>query len=239
LLPLLSASLLAVMALQADAADGPAAPLVVTPMAVAPPSQLVLPATPSKLLRAPLFTLQPVLKLAAASIDERAKKAVGADKNTVIEIEIQRTLLAQTRQAWPQVIESVKQVRGLQAGASGRHTAGLLNEIIARQSLARGDAAWLRYRMRDQVLAMPWAEVETAIRALRTQLAGMKSEDIENYVNMKLDLTSSITQGRVSDAFLFQVLSLRFQLMDVMPRRAALLAGLDDAIARRDGTGSR
>jgi hypothetical protein len=235
LVSLLAASALAFTAVSAGAADA-------TPAAQTPQPAIVLPAKASEMLRAPLAVWQPLLTQAGTALDERmrlAGQAQGAGNAALIEGSIHRTLLAQAREDWPQVIEAARQARALQASEAGRQTAGLLNEIIARQVMAGGDGPWLRYHLRDRVLAMPWADVEGAIRALRSQLAVVQTADIERFVTTKLDLGAEVSERKVSAGYLFQLLGLRFQLAEVMPRRAALLAGLDDAIAQRDGEAAR
>jgi hypothetical protein len=197
----------------------------------------LIPQKPSNLLRASEAIWKPLLAEAAAALDERAKASSQLTKATLIELHVQRTVLSQAQHAWPAVLEAVEKTRQLQDGESGRRTAGLLNEVLARQALTGGDAAWLQKQLRDQVLAMPWAEVEQTIRALRQQVAQMKSEAIEAYVGNKMDFAASAAENKANLGFVMQLLALRFQLLEVMPRQQALLAGLDEAIAQRDAAG--
>lgn len=193
----------------------------------------VLPDKPSNMLRAPLTLWKPVLAQVGATLDQRAKAITLLGRPALIELNVQRTVLAQTRREWRQVLDAVGKSRQLQDSEAGREIAGLLNELLARQALQRGDAAWLQRRLRDQVLAMPWAEVEPSIRALRQNLAQMNAETIEAYVIKRLDTSTNVTENRVNLAFVMQLLAMRFQLLEVVPHRDALIAGLDEAIARR------
>jgi hypothetical protein len=89
--------------------------------------------------------------------------------------------------------------------------------------------------VRKRVLAMPWGEVEASVRTLGAQLAAMKAEDVENFAVRRLDLSAEMTHRQVDLSFVMQLIGMRFQLLEVLPRRDALLAGLDQAIAERDG----
>ena len=210
------------------ASDPPAA-------AVKPEARLRLPAKPSQMLRAPLATWEPVLREVAELLDARAQRAAELDKPAQIELAIQRVVLAQARMAWPEVLSGIQVARQLQPSESGRQTAGLLNEVLARQAQASGDAAWLQRHLREQVLAMPWAAVEGTVRTLRGQLASATVEGIEAFVANKLDMAAAVSNNEASVGFVIQLLGTRFQLLDVMPRRDALVAALDEAIAERGG----
>lgn len=199
----------------------------------APQPSYALPTKPSELLRASAGVWKPLLAQVSAALDERAKAADLLSKPALIELQIQRAVLSQMERSWPVVLDAVKKARQLQDSEQGRQTAGLLNEALARQAVSGEDAAWLQRHLRDQVLAMPWAEVEATIRELRQQLALMKSDVIETYVVNRLDLSASITHNKVNLGFVTQLLAMRFQLLEVMPRREALVAGLDEAIALR------
>lgn len=193
----------------------------------------VLPAKPSKMLRAPIEIWKPLLAQIGTTLDDRAKVLKLLNKPALIELNVQRTVLAQAQQDWPQVLDAVGRTRQLQDSESGRQLAGLLNEVLARQAIRRGDEAWLRRHLKEQVLAMPWAEVETPIRSLRQQLSQMSGETIEAYVTNRLDISTGVTDNRAALSFVMQLMAMRFQLLEVMPHRDALVAGLDEAIARR------
>lgn len=211
----------------------PALAIDLTPANATRQADFVLPTKPSKMLRAPIPTWQPLLSQAAAALDERVKLTDGSNKSALIDLHIQRTLLAQTRHDWRQALDALGQARAAQDSAAGRQTSGLLNEVLARRALKKGDKAWVRKHLRDQVLAMPWADVESTIRNFRDQLADVKAETVETYVVNRLDAPASIAKNQVSMGFLFQLLGARFQVLEVMPYRDALVAGLDDAIAQR------
>lgn len=203
-------------------------------LATAPEVKIQLPARPSELLRATQATWEPLLDQVAELLDARAARWDELDKPARSELAIQRVVLFQARMAWPRVLENIRQARQLQSIESGRQTAGLLNEVLARQAQAGGDATWLQRHLRDQVLAMSWADVEGTVRTLRAQLSAAKVENIEAFVGSKLDMAASVSKNAASVGFVIQLLGARFQLLEVMPRRDALLAGLDEAIAQRE-----
>jgi hypothetical protein len=212
------------------------------PVATAAPTRvgLVLPARPSVLLRAPLLEWEPLLKDVGVAIEERTKQVATLTRAEQIELSIHRLMLAQTRQARPQVLEALEQARRLQESESGRQTAGLLNEMLAHRAIQKGDSAWLKQALKARVLAMPWAEVEPSIRLLRDQVASMQSEGVETYAQAKLDVGASMSKNEVTMGFVMQLMGLRFQLLEVLPQRAALLVALDEAIAERSpSAGSR
>ena len=68
---------------------------------------------------------------------------------------------------------------------------------------------------------------------MRAQLAAAQVKDIEAFVSNKLDVAASVSKSAASVGFVIQLLSIRFQLLEVMPRRDALLAALDEAIAKQ------
>ncbi len=192
-----------------------------------------LPAKPSVMLRAPIAIWKPVLAKVAATLDDRSKAIRTLGQPALIELNVQRTVLAQTQREWTKVFDAVGKTRQLQDSPSGRQLAGLLNEVLARQAAKRGDDAWLQRHLRDQVLAMPWADVEAPIRTLRQQLAQMNAEAIEAHVNSKLDVSAGVAENKANLSFVMQLLAMRFQLLEVVPHRDALIAGLDEAIAKR------
>lgn len=192
-----------------------------------------LPAAPSELLRASRETWAPVLAWAALQLDARAAQLASLPKSAQIEYHIHRTVLAQARQDWQGALEGVRQARQLQESTAGRHTAGLLNELLARQALANGDAAWLRRQVRDRVLEMPWADVESTVRTLREQLASVKEDAPLSFAKSRLDVSAAVTSNNVDLGFLMQLLGMRFQLLDVMPNRDAIVAGLDEVLSQR------
>lgn len=223
---LLAAALITTAPEAASAADAP-------PPAQAPHGGFTLPAKPSEMLRAPSQLWDPVLQQVAAALGDRAKEVQTLSKPEQIELAVHQTVLAQARQEWSSVFAGVERTRQLQDGESGRQTAGLLNEVLARQRVVQGDAAWLQPQVRDRVLAMPWADVEPSIRTLRDQLAGAQVEAIDAFVTRKMDLSAGMVGNKANLGFVMQLLALRFQLQEVMPRRDALVAGLDEAIAQR------
>lgn len=226
-LTLLSAAMLVFAAASpANAADAP-------PRSEAPQSGITLLAKPSEMLRAPPLMWEPVLKQISAAVADEGRQVDSLSKPAQIELAIHQTVLAQAKRDWPGVFAGVKRTRQLQDSESGRQTAGLLNEVLARQVVDKGDAAWLQRHLRDRVLAMPWADVEPSIRMLRDQLAGAQVEAIDAFVTKRMDLNAGMTRNNGSLGFVMQLLGVRFQLLEVMPRRDALLAGLDEAIAQR------
>lgn len=230
-----TARLLAPVCCALIASAGPAPALAATAPAVteAPQPSFLLPAKPSELLRAPETTWAPLMAGMATAMDERAKALDLLSKPALIEFQTQRTVFAQARRDWPAVLQAVQKARELQESESGRHMAGLLNEVLARHAQAGGDAAALTRLLRDQVLAMPWSAVEPAVMTLRGQLAGMKVEAVENFVVNRLDLSASVSENKATVGFLIQLLAMRFQVLEVLPQRDALVAALDDAIAQR------
>jgi len=214
----------------------------VTPVAVCSAAGAVesqapieLPAKPSEMLGAPLDRWKPLL----AQADKALTEVTATDNAALAGMHVQRTVLSQAQQAWPAVLEAVSETRKLQSSEAGRHTAGLLNEVLAKQALEGGDAAWLKKQLRDQVLAMPWTDVEPAIRALRQQLATMTTEAVHQFVVNKMDTAVAMTQNKASLGFVMQLIALRFQVGEVLPRRDLLVAALDEAIAVRGAGAAR
>lgn len=220
-------------ALMASTLAVPAWAASATTATQAPQPSFLLPTKPSELLRAPDKTWEPLMAAVAGAMDERAQAVDLLGKPALIEFQTQRTVFAQMRQDWATVFDAVQKTRQLQDSESGRHLAGLVNEVLARQAKAGGDASALTRLLRDQVLAMPWDAVEPAVLTLRQQLAGMKAEAVELFVVNRLDLSAGVSENKATLGFVVQLLAMRFQLLEVLPRRDALVAGLDEAIAQR------
>lgn len=191
-----------------------------------------LPATPSVLLTAPISAWKPVLDRLDGWMTAQASKMAKPEEQ--IQVLVQRTLVAQARRDWSAALTAVRAARALQPSASGRHTSGLLNELLALHAQGKQDSPWLREETRKVVLAMPWPEVEVSIRGLRQALVDMEAEGVRSHVSMKMDISTGVTQGWAAPGFVLQLLGLRFQLEQVLPQRPALILGLDDAIRERE-----
>lgn len=196
------------------------------------PAHVQLPAPPSVLLTAPLSVWRPLL----ARLDEwLALQAEKVEKPEVqMQLLVQRTLVAQARGDWGGALTSLRAARLRQTSLVGRHTSGLLNELLALQAQGQHDAAWLRNETRAAVLAMPWQDVESSIRGFRQALVTMESDGVHRYVAGKMDVASGLTKGNVDPGFALQLLGLRFQLEQLLPQRPALILGLDEAIRERE-----
>lgn len=193
---------------------------------------LQLPAAPSVLLVAPLKVWQPVLDRLDPWLAEQVKAATSPDER--VKVLVQKTVVAQARQDWAGALAALHAARELQPAGAGRHTSGLLNELLVLQAQGKHDSPWLRNEIRKAVLSMPWVEVGPSIRALRQALADMEAESVRSYVVAKMDLSTGITKGNAAPPFVLQLLGLRFQLNQVLPQRAALMLGLDDALRERE-----
>ncbi|MFG6468677.1 hypothetical protein [Roseateles sp. BYS87W] len=226
---LLALSLSTLVALAAVGASSPAAAapvsdnLAVIALAGKPSEWLV---ASDEAWKAPLAAARPLM-------DARRANWATLKPAEQIEWHIHSAVLAQAEGRWKDVLASVDAARALQPSPAGRQTAGLLNELLARQALARGDEAALRQLTRDTVLAMNWSEVEPAIQSIRQALSTMERQGVQNYVESRMDLTVGITKGQVTVPFLMQLLGARFQVQQVLPHRAALMLGLDDALRQR------
>lgn len=197
--------------------------------------QIELKSRPSELLVAPAAAWNPVLATVQSRLEARGQQEATFSAGEKVELLVYRTALAQARSDWKAVLQYTQAIRELQTGESGRRTAGLLNELLARQALEKADDAWLRESTRRQVAAMPWDEVAPAIHAIRKALAEMQPEAVQQFVASQMDLSTSMTKGQANLPFVMQLLGARYQLQQVIPHRAALLVGLDDAIREREG----
>ena len=155
------------------------------------------------------------------------------DRDAQIQLRIYQALLAQAMGQWDRVAAPVERARRLQFGHPGRHVAGLLNELLAEQQRHRHGDAWLQRAIRDRVLAMPWDEVGPVIVQLRQQLQAMQGPGVRQFVASRLDLSANISKGQASLGFVLQLMGAQFQLHQVLPRREALVAGLNEAMAQR------
>lgn len=197
-------------------------------------SGMQLPMRTTELIRAPQATWQPLLDEVKTQLDQQATSVPTMARPARIEYQIRRALLAQMLGQWANAIEAVTNARQLQEGENGREMAGLLNELLARHAQQGGGPAELTALVRDRLLAMPWPVVASTVRTLRDQLQAMKPEDVDGFVTRHLDMSAELTKRHVDLAFVMQLIGLRFQLLEVIPRRDALIAGIDAAIAVRE-----
>ena len=211
-----------------------AATLALAPLPALANEPLVLAAKPSELLQAPLSAWRPFLEKLQAALTEREQAIDSLSRAELRELRIHQALLAQVRGEWALVKAPVERARRLQEQESGKHLAGLLNELLAEQQLRRADSRWLRKTLRVRVLAMPWSEVGSGIRSLRDQLAGMSGDAVIQHASSRLDFSVSAAKGSVSLGFAMQLIAMRLQLLQVLPQRDALVQGLDDVLARRE-----
>lgn len=196
-------------------------------------ASLTLPAKPSVLLQADLPAWAPLFTQVQAALDAQERSGESLSAGEWRELRMHQALLAQARGDWALVRAPVERARRLQDQASGRHLAGLLNELLAEQQLRRADSAWLRRALSERVLAMPWEEVAPGLRTLRSQLAAMKAESVTSFVANRLDLSAGIASNKASLGFVMQLIGARVQLLQVLPQRDSLLQGLDDAFGQR------
>jgi hypothetical protein len=223
-----SAALAQTASSPADAASAPTSP-------AAAPLSVELPSRPSDMLVAPIEVWRPVLRTLSEYLDERQRGVSSLTISEQVELHIHRALVFQSQQDWGAALQSIAQARALQTNESGRHLAGLLNELLARQAQLGGSAASLRHLTRERVLAMPWNQVEPGLLALREQLVAMEADAVKRYVAARMDLSADVSKRKVSLGFALQLLAVRFQLQQVIPQRSALLVGLDDALRVRSG----
>ncbi|MDR7334695.1 hypothetical protein [Roseateles asaccharophilus] len=196
-------------------------------------ASVLLPKKPSELLVASDATWKPVLAVVHPLLEAKRAEWAQLTASQKIEWHIHQAVLAQSEGRWQAALDAVRAARDLQSSESGRQSAGLLNELLAQHALAGGDEADLRRRTATAVLAMNWAEVATAIQGIRQALATMDGRAVEALVANRMDASTTFTKGQANLAFVMQLLAARFQVQQVLPHRAALLMGLDDAIARR------
>lgn len=223
----------------AHAADPAASASTLTPVpasAPAPaaaPESVRLPRSPSEMLDAPTRDWAPVHAWVAQQLQAQEAGVGTMDRDAQIQLRIYQALLAQAMGQWDRVAAPVERARRLQFGHPGRHVAGLLNELLAEQQRHRHSDAWLQGAIRDRVLAMPWDEVGPVIVQLRQQLQAMQGPGVRQFVAARLDLSANISKGQASLGFVLQLMGAQFQLHQVLPRREALVAGLNEAMAQR------
>jgi hypothetical protein len=193
---------------------------------------LVLPDTPSAMLRAPDAVW--ALFLARLQRDVEALLADGSGRTLgqQSELYVHLVLLAQAQRQWARVPALTERARRLQENPAGRLVAGVLNELLAQTQLARLSAKGLSDITRGRFAAMPWAVVGPALRTMHQQLRDMKAEHVENMVTLRLDPSASIAKGNVNLGFAMQLVGLRLQLTQVLPNRDALVAGLAAVLAK-------
>lgn len=192
---------------------------------------LVLPATPSELLHAPASVWAPLL--ARLGTDLEAQLANPAERTTgqQSELYIHMVLVTQAQERWPQVRSWAERARRLQSTPASKLAAGVLNELVADAQAKRLSAPAVQLATRERFAALPWDVVGAMLRGMQVQLKSMSAEQVETYVAQRQDLAASIAKGQVSLGFAMQLVSLRVQLLQVLPLRDALVAGLAEVIA--------
>ena len=194
--------------------------------------RLVLPDTPSAMLRAPAAVWAPFLARLQKDVEVLLADGSGRTPGQQSELYVHLVLLAQAQGQWERVPALTERARRLQENPSGRLVAGVLNELLAKARLARLSAKGLSDITRDRFAAMPWTLVGPALRTMHQQLRDMKPEHVENIVASRLDPSASIAKGNVNLGFAMQLVGLRLQLTQVLPNRDALVEGLAAVLAK-------
>lgn len=219
------------LALASCPAAGMAATEVKQPQELAPGEHL-LPATPSEMVAGPLKLWEPLAVRMEAEIHAELAAAQGGDAAWFRDRYLWLAQIAQLSARPGEVRAWQQRARRLQSDPVAKHLSGVVNELVADAVAAprRNDAA-LRVAVRKRFAAMPWDVVGASVRSFRAQLAASTQAGLVEAYRKRADQQVSFSGLRVTLGLAMQILGGSLQHSQVLPRSAALVAGLDDVLA--------
>jgi subtilisin family serine protease len=225
---------------QATPAAPPAAPAAKQPITSAdqlPRRTVTLAKLPSELLEGPLAD---VLALATAlerqTLSDLATYDI-RDAATLRGLHGYLLAVAQLRGDWKAAAVQSARLRELQDKPAQRLTTGVLADAIGEVKAAGGSAEAQRTALAKLVEqrygALPWAEVQDTVKALRGSLEVANPQLVIGTFRQQVDLVAKNGNMVVPEGLAAAIVGTRAQLDVVVPLKDAIVAGLTPVIERQ------
>ena len=144
-----------------------------------------------------------------------------------------RMNIALLRGDWAAVAPLAVQLRTLQDKPGPKHTSGVLSELLAQIKREGKGADALQARVTQRFGAMPWADVQDSVKAMKGQLEITHPSLVIGSVRSQADEAARNANRVVDDSMVAGLIGARAQLDHLLPLRAAIVAGLAPVIERQ------
>ena len=144
-----------------------------------------------------------------------------------------RISIALLRQDWAAVAPLTAQLRAMQDKPGPKHTSGVLSELIAQMKRDGKGADALQGAVTQRFAALPWAEVQDSVKAMKGQLEIASPSLVIGSVRAQADEAARNANRVVDDHLVAGLIGARAQLDHLLPMRQAIVAGLAPVIAKQ------
>lgn len=192
-----------------------------------------LPKLPSELLEGPLADLLPLAEALERDIVSDLARFDIQDPSTLRSMVGTRINIALLRADWAAVAPLAAQLRALQDKPGPKLTTGVLSELVAKMRREGQGPEALQAAVGQRFGAMPWADVQDSLKAMKGQLEVANPALVIGIVRSQADEAARNARRVVDASMLAGLIGARAQLEHLLPVRAAVLAGLAPVIERQ------
>jgi hypothetical protein len=192
-----------------------------------------LPRLPSELLEGPLSDLMPLADALERDIVADLARFDIQDQATLRAMLATRLNIALLRGDWAAVAPLAGQLRALQDKPGPKLTTGVLSELVAQTKREGKGPDALQTWVGQRFSAMPWADVQDSIKAMKGQLEITHPALVIGGVRSQADEAARNANRVVDDSMVAGLIGARAQLDHLLPLRAAIVAGLAPVIERQ------
>jgi hypothetical protein len=229
--------LCAIVCLQAAPAQaqpsGVAAKTAITRADQLPRRTHALPKLPSELLEGPLTDLLPLADALERDLLADLARFDIQDQATLRGFVSTRMNIAALRGDWAAIAPLAAQLRSLQDKPGAKQTSGVLFELLAQVKREGGGADALQALVTQRFSALPWADVQDDIKAMKGRFEMVSPALVVGSVRSTADDAARNTKRIVDASMVAGLVGSRAQLEHVLPLRAAIVAGLTPVIERQ------
>jgi hypothetical protein len=192
-----------------------------------------LPKLPSELLEGPLTELLPLAQALERDIVADLARFDIQDPATLRAMVATRLNIALLRSDWAAVAPLAGQLRSLQDKPGPKVTSGVLSELVAQMKREGKGADALQAWVGQRFSAMPWADVQDSVKAMKGQLEISNPALIIGSVRSQADEAARNANRVVDDGMVAGLIGARAQLDHLLPLRGSIVAGLAPVIERQ------
>jgi len=192
-----------------------------------------LPKLPSELLEGPLPELLSLADALERDLVADLARFDIQDQATLRAMVATRMNIALLRADWAAVAPLAAQLRSLQDKPGPKLTIGVLSELIAQARREGKGADALQAWVAQRFAAMPWADVQDSVKAMKGQLEITHPALVIGSVRSQADEAARNANRVVDDSMVAGLIGARTQLEHLLPMRSALVAGLATVIERQ------
>jgi hypothetical protein len=214
-------------------AQGVAAKTPITRADQLPRRTHTLPRLPSELLEGPVSELMPLADALERDIVADLARFDIQDQATLRGMVATRLNIALLRGDWAAVAPLAVQLRTLQDKAGPKLTTGVLSELVAQMKRQGKGADALQAWVDQRFSAMPWADVQDSVKAMKGQLEITHAALLIGGVRSQADEAARNANRVVDDSMVAGLIGARVQLDHLLPVRTAIVAGLAPVIERQ------